>query len=108
MSLSLDDFEWVERGFDLWGLQHKTFSSVVIASITNFNGWHVKVLNDPSTREPLHIDTLDAAKAMAQIIATQYMEYYRERYIGNHPHSLRKRPKTDGPPAFRPGVFKVG
>jgi hypothetical protein len=106
MSLSLDDFEWVEEGFDTWRLMHKVYS-VTIAVVLNFNGWHVKVLNDPSMREPLHVDSLDAAKAMAQIIATQYMEKYSEQYFGDTPRSMRKRVKTDGPPTFRRGVFKV-
>ena len=107
MSLSLDDFEWVEEGFDSWHLMHRTYS-VTIASVVNFNGWHVKVLNDPSMKDPLHIDSLDAAKALAQIIATPYMEQYSERYFGNIPRSLRKRIKEDGPPPLRRGVFKVG
>jgi hypothetical protein len=106
VSLSLDDFEWVEEGFDTWYLIHKTYS-VTIAAVRNFNGWHVKVLNDPSMREPLHVDSLDAAKAMAQIIATQYMEKYSEQYFGDTPRSMCKRVKTDGPPTFRRGVFKV-
>jgi hypothetical protein len=106
MSLSLDDFEWVEEGFDTWHLMHKVYS-VTIAAVLNFNGWHVKVLNDPSMREPLHVDSLDAAKAMAQIIATQYMEKYSEQYFGDTPRCMRKRVKTDGPPTFRRGVFKV-
>lgn len=106
MSLSLDDFEWVEDGFDTWHLMHKVYA-VTIAAVVNFNGWHVKVLNDPSIKEPLHVDSLDAAKVMAQIIATPYMEQYSELYFGSTPRSLRKRIKADGPPAFRAGVFKV-
>ena len=106
MSLSLDDFEWVEEGFDSWHLTHKVYA-VTIAAIVNFNGWRVKVLDDPSMREPLHVDSLDAAKALAQLIATPYMENYSERYFGSTPRSLRKRIKSDGPPAFRPGVSKV-
>ena len=86
---------------------HKTYA-VTIAAVVNFNGWHVKVLNDPSMKDPLHIDSLDAAKALAQIIATPYMEQYSERYFGNIPRSLRKRIKEDGPPSVRSGVFKVG
>lgn len=104
--LSLDDFEWVEGSFDSWHLTHKTYS-VTIAAIRNFNGWHVTVLNDPSTKDPLHVDTLDAAKALAQMIATPYMENYGEQYL-NYPRNIRKRVKTDGPPSIRPGVFKMG
>ena len=107
MSLSLDDFEWIEEGFDSWHLMHKVYS-VTIASVVNFNGWHVKVLHDPCQHEPLHVDSLDAAKVMAQIIATPYMEQYSERYFGNTPRSLRKRIKNDGPPSVRSRVFKVG
>lgn len=104
--LSLDDFEWVEEGFDSWHLTHKSYS-VTIAAIHNFNGWLVKVLDDPSMKDPLHVDTLDAAKALAQIIATQYMEKYSEQYFGSTPRSLRKRVKRDGPPSIRSGVFKM-
>lgn len=107
MSLSLDDFEWVEEGFDSWHLTHQSYS-VTIAAVHNFNGWLVKVLDDPSMKDPLHVDTLDAAKALAQIIATQYMEKYSEQYFGPNPRSLRKRVKTDGPPSIRSRVFKVG
>lgn len=103
--LSLDDFEWYEEGFDTWYLMHKVYS-VTIASVRNFNGWHVAVLKDDCQHTPLHVDTLDAAKAMARIIATQHMEFYHDSYF-NGRTSLRKRIKTDGPPAIRAGVFKV-
>jgi ABC-type histidine transport system ATPase subunit len=104
--LSLDDFEWDEVDFDLWHLRHKTFA-VTIAVIRNFNGWHVCVLLDDSQNAPLHVDTLDAAKALAQITANLYMEKYSEQYI-NYRRNLSRRVKTDGPPSVRAGVFKVG
>lgn len=104
--LSLDDFEWTEESFDYWHLRHKMYS-ITIAAVRNYNGWRVQVLDDPSTKDPLHVDTLDAAKALAQMIATTYMEKYSEQYF-NYPRNIRKRVKTDGPPAIRPGVFKVG
>jgi len=103
--LSLDDFEWDEVDFDLWHLRHKTFA-VTIASIRNFNGWHVSVLLDDSQKAPLHVDTLDAAKALAQITANLYMEKYSEQYF-NYPRNLSRRAKTNGPPSVRAGVFKV-
>lgn len=107
MSLSLDDFEWHEEGFDDWHLTHKVYA-VTIARLHNFNGWRVQVLHDPCQHEPLHVDSLDAAKALAQITANQYMEQYSEQYFGSTPRSLRKRIKNDGPPSVRSGIFKVG
>ena len=103
--LSLDDFEWDEVDFDRWHLRHKTFA-VSIAAIRNFNGWHVSVLLDDSQNAPLHVDTLDAAKALAQITANLYMEKYSEQYL-SYPRNPRRRVKTDGPPPVRAGVFKV-
>lgn len=101
--LSLDDFVWEEQGFDLWMLEHREYD-MAIAAIHNFNGWHVKVLHDPSMKAPLHVDSLDAAKALAAITAAPYMEQYHGE-LNNY--IRRRRPKTDGPPAFRPGVFKL-
>lgn len=105
--LSLDDFEWVEEGFDTWHLTHKDYA-VPIAAIRNFNGWLLQVLFDASHKTPIEVDSFDAAKSVAAIIANQYMEKYSEHFFGNTPRSLRKRIKRDGPPPFRSGVFKVG
>lgn len=102
--LSLDDFEWDEKSFDLWFLESKTHD-MQIASIQNFNGWHIRVLHDNSMRKPLHVDTLDAAKALAQMIATPYMEKYHAELPD---YFKRPGPKADGPPPFRRGVFKMG
>lgn len=102
--LSLDDFEWLEHGFDKWDLMHKTHE-FTIAVLRGFNGWHVQVLFDPSQRDPIHVDTFDAAQAIAQITAAQYMEKYHEQFSKR---SYSRRVKTAGPPPFRPGVFEVG
>ena len=71
--LSLDDFEWEEEGFDTWHLVHKNYM-LTIAAVRSFNGWHVSVLADSCQHKPLHVDTLDAAKVLAQITANQHME----------------------------------
>jgi hypothetical protein len=83
---------------------HKTYE-FTISIISNFNGWRVSVLLDDSQRNSLHVDSLDAAKAIAQITAAQYMEKYHARFNKN---THRRRFKAVEPPAFRPGVFKVG
>jgi hypothetical protein len=101
--LSLDDFEWVEAGFDNWSLMHKT-RNFTIALINNFNGWHVQVLFDASQKAPLHVDSLDAAKALAQMTAAPNMEQYHE-YMRSRAYS--RRIKKDGPPSFRSRVFQV-
>lgn len=101
--LSLDDFEWVEEGFDKWNLVHKTHE-FKIAVLNTFNGWHVQVLYDESQRNPIHVDSFDAAQAIAQITAVQYMEEYHEQFRAR---SFSRRVKKDGPPGFRTGVFKV-
>ena len=106
--LSLDDFEWVETGFDRHDFTHKD-RDFTIACITHYNGWHVRVLFDETSQryssDPLIVDTLDAAKAVVAIIANQHMETYHERYKD---YAFRKRIKRDGPPPLRSGVFKVG
>ncbi len=102
--LTLDDFEWVEHGFDHFALKHKAFE-FNIAVIGYFDGWLVRVHLDPSDINPLHVISLDAAKSIAQITATQYMEKYYAR-MRNQQH-LSKRTKREGPPKVREGVFKV-
>jgi hypothetical protein len=101
--LSLDDFEWVEGGFDCWDFMHKTHN-FTIAVIRNFNGWHVQVLFDASRETPLHVDSLDAAKALAQMTAAPNMEKYHE-YMRSRAYS--RRIKKYGPPSVRSRVFQV-
>lgn len=103
-ALGLDDFEWFECGFDRWELGYKTHV-FIIAVVTHSNGWNVQVLFDDSQHTPLHVDSLDAAKALAQITAVQYMERYHDKLRSNF---YIKRAPRDVPQPFRRGVFKVG
>ena len=101
--LSLDDFEWVEYEFDRWELVHKEYAFAIAAAIY-FAGWQVHVLFDVCNMTPLHVDTLDAAQAVAQITAAQHTEKYDEQFNAKH---YSRRVKDTGPPPFQRGVFKM-
>ena len=100
--MTIDDFEWVERGFDEYVLVHKTHE-LTIAAISNFSGWQVRVLKTTGGALHLgeHIDNLEAAKVIAAIHVNQNMEGY--------PNVSNYRPRTPKPrpEAFPKGVFKV-
>jgi len=100
--MTIDDFEWVEDGFDVHILIHKT-REMTIAVVKHFNGWYIHVLKPPRGTEQIaeHIDNLEAAKTIAMIHVIQNMEgypnanTYRTRAI---PAGLQKIPR---------GVFEV-
>jgi hypothetical protein len=103
--LSLDDFEWVEKGFDRWFLMRKK-KDYWIAEIQNFNGWRLYVRHETSKdADRPHLDTLDAAQALACILAAQHLERYQHELQN---YRIPDRVERDGPPGFRTGVFKVG
>jgi phosphoribosylformylglycinamidine (FGAM) synthase-like enzyme len=100
--MNIDDFEWVEEGFDVHILVHKT-REMTIAVVKHFNGWYIHVLKAPSGTEQIteNIDNLEAAKVIAVIHVNQYMEGYP------NVSTYRKRPSKDRPQAFPEGVFKL-
>lgn len=105
--MTLDDFEWVERGFDNYLLMLKGYEFPV-AHINNFNGWKVQVWKESTRDGPLVENALDldAAKAVALIYANKHMEKYDAQF------RTRKPPFSKRAPAYRPeavsrGVFKV-
>jgi hypothetical protein len=100
--MTIDDFEWVEDGFDSHLLIHKT-REMVIASIKNFSGWYVLALKPPRGAEKIaeHIDNLEAAKVIAMIHVNQNMEGYPNA------NTYRTRAIPAGPQKIPRGVFKV-
>lgn len=99
--MTIDDFEWVEEGFDTWFLIHKQ-RDMTIARLQAFNGWNVVVLGVYTTQKPLVVGSFDAAKAVATITATNNMENYQDA-TNYRTRAVRAAPKT-----IPRGVFKVG
>ncbi len=100
--MTIDDFEWVEEGFDVHILVHKTHE-MTLAIIKNFNGWYIQVNTYPKGAEQVaeHIDNLEAAKVIALIHVNQYM--------GRYPNvnTYRRRAIPAGPKKIPAGVFKL-
>jgi phage anti-repressor protein len=103
--MTIDDFEWVEDGFDRYILVHKQVQ-MDIAIITNFNGWNIHVWKETRKGSPIAEATLDldAAKAIAMLYANQHIEEYRRVF---HEFSKRKRASEYRPEAVPKGVFRV-
>jgi hypothetical protein len=99
--MTIDDFEWVVEGFVTWHLVHKQ-RDMTIAGLTSFNGWHVRVLGMYSRSNPLVVESFDAAKAIATIMATTNMETYPDAT------NFRTRALRAGPKKIPKGIFKVG
>ena len=100
--MTIDDFEWVEDGFDNHILIHKT-RELTIAAVKHFNGWYISVLKAPKGAEQIAdaIDNLEAAKVIAVMHVNQYMERYPD--VKNY----RTRAIPAGPKAIPEGVFKL-
>jgi hypothetical protein len=100
--MTLDDFEWVEDGFDVHLLVHRE-REMTIAVIKNFKGWYIQVLKSPRSTEEIaeHVDNLETAKVIAAINVNQYM--------GDYPNvnTYRKRTANPRPEAVPARVFKV-
>jgi len=100
--MTLDDFEWVELGFDEHVLIHKTHE-LTVASIRHFGGWQLWVLTPPKGSEKVGdlINDLESAKVVAMINVSQNMKGYSD--------VLHYRARTPNPrPKKVPrGVFKV-
>jgi hypothetical protein len=100
--MTVDDFEWVEEGFDVHILVHKT-REMTIAVVKHFNGWYIHALKPQRGTEQIaeHIENLEAAKAIAAIYVNQYM--------GDYPNvnNYRTRAIPAGPKKIPRGVFKV-
>jgi hypothetical protein len=100
--MTLDDFEWVEEGFDEYNLTHKVHE-LTIASVRHFGGWKVWVLLVPPGTAQVGdtIDNFEAAKTIAMIHVNQYMEGYP------NVNTYRKRTPEYRPEAVSKGVFRV-
>ena len=101
--MTIDDFEWEQRGFDEYVLVHKE-REMPIVGIKNFNGWYIHVLKPPKGVEQIaeHIDNLEAAKVVAMIYVSQNMEGYPNA------NTYRTRTPKPRPETFPKGVFKMG
>ena len=100
--MTLDDFEWVEEGFDVHLLIHKT-RELTVAVVKRFNGWYIQV-QEAAPKRVLHIeniDNLEAAKTIATIHVNQNMEWYP------NVNTYRTRAIPAGPKKIPEGVFKV-
>lgn len=105
--MTLDDFEWVEEGFDRHVLTHKTIE-MAIASVSHYNGWRVsvwKATRDGSAIAEDGLD-LDAGKAIAMLYANQHMKEY-EDVVRKTNGFKRRRVKTYRPEEVPAGVFKM-
>jgi hypothetical protein len=72
--MTTDDFEWVESGFDQWHFIHKT-RNIAVAKVYPYNGWHI-VINGSAPDEELVVESFDAAKVIATLMAAQQMERF--------------------------------
>jgi hypothetical protein len=100
--MTIDDFEWVEEGFDSHILVHKT-REMTLAAIKNFNGWYIHALKPPRGVETIaeHIDNFEAAKVIAMLYVNQNMKGYPNA------NTYRTRALRAGPKKIPRGVFKV-
>jgi hypothetical protein len=100
--MTIDDFEWVERGFDDFVLIHKTHE-LSVASLTYFNGWRVVVLTPKKGIEQTaeFIDNFETAKVIAAIHVNRNMEGYPDGT------NYRKRAAKRRPEEIPEGVFKM-
>ena len=98
--MTIDDFEWIEKGFDTWYLIHKQ-RDLTIAKLHSFNGWNVIVLKVHSLDNPLVVESFDAAKTIATITAINNMENFPDA------NNYSKRIARHRPQKIPRGVFKV-
>jgi hypothetical protein len=98
--VTIDDFEWVEDGFDMWLLMHKQ-RELAVARIHSFKGWRVTVIGVYSLADPLIVESFDAAKTIATITASNNMEKYHDA------RNYRQRALRAGPQKIPKGVFKM-
>jgi hypothetical protein len=109
MKLTIDDFEWVERGFDTYYLMHKVYE-LAIAKITNFSGWTLQVSRVSTHHDPLISNGLDleATKMVAMVHVNEKMrEYENALNLRIKYGSVRERSENSGPQAVRAGVFRM-
>ena len=98
--MTTDDFEWIEHGgFDQWYFMHKE-RLFACAKVYPHNGWHVR-LEGQRPEDELVVESFDAAKTIATMLASQQMERL--------PDATRYGKRTsDAPPKTVPkGVFRV-
>jgi phosphoribosylformylglycinamidine (FGAM) synthase-like enzyme len=100
--MTIDDFEWVEKGFDNHVFVHKT-REMAVAVVHHFNGWYVKVLKTHGgvVIPAEQVDNLEAAKVIAMIHVNQNMEGYPNA------NNYSKRAIPAGPQKIPRRVFKV-
>jgi hypothetical protein len=100
--MTIDDFEWVEEGFDSYVLVHKT-REMTLATIKNFNGWYIHALEPARGVAKIaeHIDNFEAARVIATIYVIQNMENFPDA------NNYRTRALRAKPQKIPRGVFKV-
>ena len=74
---NIEEYEWVEEGFDQWYLKHKQ-RDYAIARVIHFNGWTVQLADEAPL--PMNVDSLEAAKTIAMINATTDFERFKNAY----------------------------
>ena len=75
---NIEEYEWVEVGFDDWRLTHKQ-REVAIARVAHWGGWTVQIQGEDPL--PMKVDSLDAAKTIAMINATANFERFNNAYL---------------------------
>jgi hypothetical protein len=98
--MTIDDFEWVEEGFDTWFLIHKK-REMTLARLQSYKGWNVLVLGVYTAKDALVVESFDAAKTIATLAATNNMENYPDAT------NYRTRALRAGPQKIPKGVFKL-
>jgi hypothetical protein len=98
--MTVDDFEWVELNFDNWYLLHKKYL-YACARVTPYHGWVVVVDKQAIGGPALVVDSLDAAKTIAAMLAAQHMEDFPDA------SNYSKRTPDALPQAVPRGVFKM-
>ena len=82
---NIEEYEWVEVGFDDWRLTHKQ-REVAIARVAHWGGWTVQIQGEDPL--PMKVDSLDAAKTIAMINATANFERFNNAY--HYPRRVEK------------------
>jgi hypothetical protein len=95
---NIEEYEWVEDGFDQWYLKHKQ-REVAIARLKHFAGWTVQIQGEDPL--PMKVDSFDAAKTIAMINVAANFERFNNAY-----HYPRRTPKPS-PEEIRKRVRKM-
>ncbi len=75
---NIEEYEWVEEGFDQWYLKHKQ-RDYAIARVCHWGGWSVQLAEEDPL--PTKVDSFEAAKTIAMINAISKFESYPNAYL---------------------------